>query len=186
MDDFAALDRAALDWAASAVADVGEADLGRPTPCAGWTVRDLLGHMIATNDGFAGSLAGAGPEGEVWDRLDYAGDAAEGFAVSGDRLTGALAAADPTIKTQIWPYGPVSLRGIYAMHIVDMVVHGWDVARAVGADRTPEPELASAAYKMMLRFPVEARPSRAWGLIVPVDDGASDLDKLLGYVGRTP
>jgi uncharacterized protein (TIGR03086 family) len=186
VDDLSELDRASLDWAASTLAGVGPADLDRPTPCGDWTLSQLIGHMVATNDGFALSLAGTPPRGEVWDLLDYAGDPAVAFAASSTRVTDAFRAAAGPERIEVWPYGPIPLRAVFGMHIVDMVVHGWDIATALGRPERPDPGLASAAYAIMLRFPDEPRPSRAFGAKVPVADDADDLDKLLGYLGRTP
>src|SRR6266516_204879 len=49
------------------VSQVGPADLARPTPCAGWTLGDLIGHMTAQHDGWTGGAArgrpGAGVRG---------------------------------------------------------------------------------------------------------------------------
>ena len=48
----------ALDLAAELVATVRPADLGRPTPCAGWDLGALLAHMTGQNHGFADALRG--------------------------------------------------------------------------------------------------------------------------------
>lgn len=43
----------ALRASVAIVAQVSERDLGRPTPCADWTLRDLLAHMTVQHEGFA-------------------------------------------------------------------------------------------------------------------------------------
>jgi len=48
------------------VAAVGPADLGLATPCAGWTLADLLTHMTAQHHGFAASARGRGADPDVW------------------------------------------------------------------------------------------------------------------------
>src|SRR5690349_14873473 len=50
--------RHALDLASELVATIRPADLGRPTPCAGWDLAALLAHMTGQNHGFADALRG--------------------------------------------------------------------------------------------------------------------------------
>ena len=68
------LDRRTLTATAEIVAAVTADQLDDPSPCAGWTLRDLLGHMVASNEGFAAAASGAPVGGEVWDRLTYEGE----------------------------------------------------------------------------------------------------------------
>ena len=48
-----ALHRRALDAVTDLLAGLTPADLDRPSPCAGWDLRQLLAHMIGQNHGFA-------------------------------------------------------------------------------------------------------------------------------------
>ena len=41
-------------------------DLERPTPCAGWTLADLLAHMTVQHHGFAAAARGGGDELGIW------------------------------------------------------------------------------------------------------------------------
>ena len=38
-------------------------------------------------------------------------------------------------KIEVYGYGTLPMRTVLGMHIVDYVVHGWDVARAIGSPR---------------------------------------------------
>ena len=68
----------------------------------------------------------------------------------------------------------------------DMLLHGWDVARATEQDSTMPAGVAEAAYEMIHgRFTDEQRK----GVFKPeiqVTDDASPQDRLLAYTGRTP
>lgn len=180
-----ALDRQALDWSAQVVAEVGDADLDNATPCGDWTLRQLLGHMIAHHHGFAAACAGSPVGAEVWDRLSYDGDLQDAY----QRAVVAVGAAfdDPKLpeKVEVYGYGTLPAQTALAMHIVDFVVHGWDVARAIGYTGTPDEQLTADAYAIMQLFPKD-RPNKAFGVMVPVSDDAPVIDQFVGYVGRDP
>jgi len=67
--DLLDLDRRALAAAVDAVTAVTEADLTRATPCNGWDLGTLLGHMIAHNRGFTAAALGLPTDPRVWDDL---------------------------------------------------------------------------------------------------------------------
>lgn len=58
--DLVALDAEAVRASVDMVARATAGDLAGPTPCAGWTLRDLLGHMTAQHHGFAAASRGEG------------------------------------------------------------------------------------------------------------------------------
>jgi uncharacterized protein (TIGR03086 family) len=72
------------------------------------------------------------------------------------------------------------------MHVIDLVAHGWDVARSLGAHYEPDLELAEAALTMVLRMPLERGPSHAFDTLVEVPGDASAFERLLGHLGRDP
>jgi len=88
-------------------------------------------------------------------------------------------------QVRIGPFGIVSGSTAVAMHFVDTVAHGWDVARTLDAPYAPDEELAGAALQVMKRFPSD-RPTAAFDVQVPITGYASELDKFLAYVGRDP
>ena len=58
--------RTAVDASVQAVAGIRSTDLDRATPCAGWTLADLLAHMTAQHRGFAAAARGHGADADVW------------------------------------------------------------------------------------------------------------------------
>jgi uncharacterized protein (TIGR03086 family) len=178
------LDKQALDWAGSIVAQVRPEHLDGPTPCGSWTLRELLGHMIAHNHGFAAGAIGTPRGADLWDRLDFDGEPAEAYDSSAAALTAAFAGPLPE-RIEVYGYGTLPVPTVLGMHIVDFVVHGWDVARSIGSTQMPAEALSDAAYQIMLRFPKD-RPSKAFDAVVPVPADAPVGDQLMGYVGRDP
>jgi hypothetical protein len=64
--DIVGLDARAVRASVQVVSQASAADLGRPTPCADWTLAELLAHMTAQHNGFAAAAAGNGADLVRW------------------------------------------------------------------------------------------------------------------------
>ncbi|WP_448623807.1 TIGR03086 family metal-binding protein [Geodermatophilus sp. URMC 64] len=109
-----------------------------PSPCAGWTARDVVGHMIDTQREL---LTGHGIDMGEAPGVD--GDPAAAWRDHAERVAGLLADdAVPAIAYDGY-FGPTTLgRTLEQFYVWDMLVHRWDVARAAGIDPAlSEPEL---------------------------------------------
>jgi uncharacterized protein (TIGR03086 family) len=173
------------------VTDIGDDQLGAPTPCHGTTVADLLDHLdglclaftaAAAKDGAAGSQA----------------PSADGSRLGPDwrvRLPGRLARLarawqDEAAWAGLTRAGGVDLPGEVAGHVAinEVVVHGWDIAAATRQDYACQTELVQAAYAFV-RSAVAQNPDGSPGLFGPpvaVPDSAPLLDRLIGLTGRDP
>ena len=60
--DIRDLDARAVRASVDVVEEITAVDLSRPTPCAGWTLGDLLAHMTVQHQGFAAAAAGRGAD----------------------------------------------------------------------------------------------------------------------------
>jgi uncharacterized protein (TIGR03086 family) len=121
-----AADRA-LSRALGAVPPAGWAS---PSPCEGWTAADVVVHLIDTQRGFLSShgvdLGGA---------PDVAADPAAAWHEHARRVAAAL--ADEAVAARAFDgfFGPTTVGAAFEQFYVwDMLVHRWDIARAVGAD----------------------------------------------------
>jgi uncharacterized protein (TIGR03086 family) len=175
----------ALGYTRVVLADVVQPMLGRPTPCAGWTLGELLRHMEDALDAFAEAAAGrvGSPRAPVPEHRTAA-DRVAALQHGACRLLGAwsalpAAAARVEIGDRVLP-GP-RLVGLAALEIT---VHGWDVGRATGrCPRIPAPlaaELLVPARRLVRpedRGLLFARPR-------PTPAGAAYDDRLLGFLGR--
>jgi uncharacterized protein (TIGR03086 family) len=173
------------------VTDIGDDQLGGPTPCRDTTVADLLDHVdglclaftaAAVKDGVAGSQA----------------PAADGSRLGPDwrmRISGRLAQLatawqDETAWAGMTRAGGVDLPGDIAGQVAinEIVVHGWDIATATGHDYACETELIQAAYAFV-QAAVAQSPDGSPGLFGPpasVPESAPLLDRLIGLTGRDP
>src|ERR1700710_1919461 len=64
--DIRPLHRIAVLASVDVVSLVTPEDLVRPTPCAGWTLLDLLAHMTVQHRGFAAAAGGFGEDPKLW------------------------------------------------------------------------------------------------------------------------
>jgi uncharacterized protein (TIGR03086 family) len=175
------LSRQALAASSSAVSGVSSSDLARPTPCGDWDLGSLIGHMVAHNQGWAASASGTPADGSVWNSVEYS----DSFAASAFDVSAAFEACTLD-RLEVFGYGRIPLDTALRMHIVDYVIHGWDVAASLGVPFDVDPSLAAAAYDIMREFPDSPRPNKAFGIKVPVPSSAPVMDQFLGYVGRDP
>src|SRR5262245_7979353 len=74
----------------AAVVDRVDGDLGRRTPCAEWTLGDLLAHMIAQHRGFAAAARGAGEDLAVWEVRPLGGDPVGEYRAAVNDVLGAF------------------------------------------------------------------------------------------------
>jgi uncharacterized protein (TIGR03086 family) len=85
------------------------------------------------------------------------------------------------------PFGEVPGEFALAIHTLEAVVHGWDLAKATGQPAEIEPELCAAAWEAAKDLGDDFRgPGRPFGSVVFVSPTASDTDRLVAWLGRQP
>ena len=173
--DLLDLYRRASDWTAEKIA--GTTDLDAPTPCDGWTVRNLLDHMLDTQRYFAGAARGEkGPPPSPTPPSLSSDDPMADFERSRSAVLAAFGQDGVIEKT-----GPA-----LAIAFSDQLLHGWDLARATGQDATMPDGLAQEAYEAIHgRFTDEQRTG-VFKPEIPVGDDATPQQRLLAYTGREP
>ncbi|MFC4906585.1 TIGR03086 family metal-binding protein [Actinomadura gamaensis] len=190
--DFRDLDRRALDFFASLTSKIEPADLARPTPCPDWTLHGLLRHQVSQDIGFAAAARGEGGSLAVW-RSGSLGDDPHAAVVASGRLV-TEAFADDGVLTRDFALPEVRDGGGFpgalaiTFHVVDVVVHAWDVAATLGLPWEPDEELVTASLKVAAVVPddPESRaPGAAFAPSVP-SDGRDPRDRLLALLGRDP
>lgn len=175
---------------------VTDEHLDRPTPCPEYPVDAMLDHLMGLTLAFTWGAHKADP--------DEGADASGPGGATGahldprwrDRLPEQLATladawAEPAAWEGMTTVGgatmPGQVMGVVALD--ELVVHGWDLARATGQEFRCDPVSTEA----VLGFTeATARPGEAagragiFGPPVPVADDAPLLDRALGFAGRDP
>ncbi|MFE7742523.1 TIGR03086 family metal-binding protein [Nocardia sp. NPDC057455] len=174
-----------------AVARVRPDQLECETPCAGWRLRDLLEHMTAQNHGFAAAARGSG-DPDAW-AVRASGDPVADYRASADDVLAGFAAEDVFERALLLPE-VLPDRGIPAelaigFHLVDSVVHAWDVARSIGETITLDPDVGEAALNIALAVPdgpERTAPGAAFAPALSVPGQTPTLDRILLLLGRSP
>ena len=186
MSDIAELHAQALDQTGRVVAGIKPGQLRADTPCAGWDVRALLNHLVAGNL-WAAELGAGATIADVGDRLD--GDVL-GADPAGSYATSAAAAAATFRRPGALDapcavsYGPVP-GSVYAGHrMLDVFVHGWDLAAATGQDTNLDPALMQACREVIAPQVEAFRAAGALGDELPVPPDATDQQRFLAMLGR--
>ncbi|KOU35997.1 hypothetical protein ADK53_13820 [Streptomyces sp. WM6373] len=172
-------------------AGVPDARLDDPTPCPEYTVGVLLVHLT----GLAVAFRDAARK-DLGPTTDTAPDPAAtplpaGWREELPRVLGELAEAwrDPAAWTGMTRAGSVDLPGDIAgaVAVDELVIHGWDLARATGQEYAPDQAALRAAYDFLLAAAEdETRGGGIFGPVVPVPDDAPLLDRAVGLSGRDP
>lgn len=185
-----ALDRRAVEHSIAAMAPLTTSDLSRRTPCEGWSLADLIAHMTAQHRGFAAAAAGRGADPEPWRVRPLAGDPVADYREAAAEALAAFPEAEaadftmPEIAPQTFP-GSLAV----GFHLVDYLVHSWDVAVALGVPVRADPEVVAAALPIALQVPDDDQrlaPGAPFRPAVSVTGEASPLDRILAALGRDP
>jgi uncharacterized protein (TIGR03086 family) len=186
------LDRAAVLAAAAVACRIRPADLGRATPCDGWTLADLLSHLSVQHRGFAAAARGEGGDLAVWAPrpptpdpvADFLAATAEVLTAFGAGGAGSAPFRLPEISTT------VEFPAVQAMrfHFIDYVVHGWDLARSIETGLDLDQPVLAAGWEVAQQVPdtARSRPGSPFAPKVAVPPGAPLLDRIVATLGRAP
>ncbi|MBV6509360.1 MAG: hypothetical protein JJLCMIEE_02429 [Acidimicrobiales bacterium] len=169
------------------VAAVTSDQLELSTPCEDWSVRELLNHIVAGNL-WAAELAAGKAIDEVGDRLD--GDVLDDDLLSAYEQSAKLASdvfAEPGAMEAMCAvsYGPVP-GSVYCGHrVLDVVIHGWDLATATGQDDVIPAALVQVCQEILEPQLEALQASGAFGEEVEVGSDADPQARLLALLGRS-
>ncbi|MEQ4725933.1 TIGR03086 family metal-binding protein [Nonomuraea sp. B19D2] len=188
--DLVALDAQAVLTSVEVVARATTADMSRPTPCADWSLDGLLAHMTAQHHGFAAASTGD-DDPASWTARPLGHDLVGAYRSSAHRVLAAF--ADDGVMNRMFPLPEVSARPFSArraigFHLLDYVVHSWDVAKTLGLTVEFESDVLHAALIVAQAVPQgEARraPGAAFAPAIAWSGGAA-LDRIVAVLGRSP
>ena len=147
MDNLELLDLAAATFA-DRLAAVGDDQWDLPTPCEGWTVRDLVHHVVGGNAMAVVLLGGASTEEAiaVFTGTELADDVTAQFAAGAAEQTAAFSVDGATARTLHHPMGDIPGEMVLGFRIGDLTLHSWDLARATGGDEVLPDALVEATW----------------------------------------
>jgi uncharacterized protein (TIGR03086 family) len=167
--------------------------LGGPTPCPAYSLGDLLDHVgglalafTAAATKATGDAVSRGPSGDV-SRL---GDDWR-TRIPEDLVALAEAWRDPVAWSGTTRAGGIELPGETAglVALDELVIHGWDVARASGQDYDCDRRSLEVVHGFVAQFSGPGQEAAREGLFGPVVDVPPEaplLDRVIGLSGRDP
>jgi len=177
---------------AELVAGVSEDSLGAPTPCSDYTVGDLLDHIGSLTVAFASIAAksvGNGASPPLGNASNLAPDWRTRIPADLERL--AEAWREPDAWSGMTKAGGFEMPAEMAAAVAteELVVHGWDLARATDQPFESDPASLDVAIGFLEQFSTpETAASRgdAYAPVVEVAGDAPTLDRVVGFSGRDP
>jgi uncharacterized protein (TIGR03086 family) len=170
---------------------IGDDELALPTPCNDYTVGALVDHVDKGSRGLA-TIAGApliGPDDTAApaDAAHLGGDWRQ--EVGEHAMALAAAWSDPRAWHGSAPVAPgvdlpTATWGRIAL--AELVVHGWDLARATGRPFTLPDDVLQCCLDHLLAFVPTAPVPDIWGEPIPVPPDAPLSDRVAAAAGRRP
>jgi uncharacterized protein (TIGR03086 family) len=186
---------AAGDLLAQTVQGVTHREQGRrATPCDGWRVDDLISHLIGLELGFLHCFR-SGRETSHWRdvRLQDVSDARHLLPVLLQATHAALRETPPgagVLVPSIDATHPIPYELAAAAHVLDVTVHAWDLAVALGMDVDVPDRLTAACSEYMRLVPDDDTRLSSDTLFAPaqVEEGAGEGSwaSVLAFLGRSP
>lgn len=166
-----------------------------PSPCPGWTAREVVGHVINEARRTLAAVGGRQPEPlhgvAVADmgslpELSADADLAAAWRQVGAGLTAAIDDPDCRRAELPTPVGPLPFADTLEMLPEDVLIHTWDLARATGGDERLDPEAVRHVHAHLRPLDEALRQPWAFGPKVPAPPGADEQTEFLCFVGRRP
>ncbi len=159
-----------------------------PTPCSAWDVRALVNHVVGANRRYTMLLhAATADDVDATRAADHLGqDPVASFIATAGELNATLREPGALDRTAQHPVGERTGMQLLAMRVLDVAVHTWDLARAIGADESLDSDVVD--FVLTLRATFEA--GRELGSFArPPAESLTDCPaqaELLHLLGRQP
>lgn len=168
---------------------------GAPSPCAGWTARDVVAHVVNGHRGILAMAGGTPPTAADGVGLSPMADAplvepGADLAVAFTRCRNDMLQmlddpdrADATLPGG--PLGPVPVQqAVEVIGSLELLVHTWDLARAVGGNETLDPDQVARTHRALLPHYSGLQATGAFEPSIPAPRDADPQTAFLYFVGR--
>ena len=178
----------ALERNKGVLANVKPSQYDGRTPCDEYDVRTLANHMtgfLHQAEAAASKRAPAPSNGEAPDFVGNNPGAA--YAPLADRAAAAWSAKGALEGETDFGFGKMPAQGAAALTLMELVVHGWDLATATGQKYDIAPDVAEATWQAVQAIATpEARQRGTFAAEVKVTVDAPLKDRIVAYAGRKP
>lgn len=151
-----------------------------PTPCEEWVARDVVAHVVAGHRRAIAAVRGG--EAKELGADEDPTEAWEESRQAIDRITGD---PDALAKEVDGPAGKMPAGQIIGRFVcMDVLVHTWDLARAVGADERLDEDSVRHAYDALKPMDAMIRRPGVFGPKLQPPPGADLQTEFLYFLGR--
>ncbi|MEI8239924.1 MAG: TIGR03086 family metal-binding protein [Actinomycetota bacterium] len=148
-------------------------------PCDGWTATDVVEHVAGSANRMTAGLTGTEPA-----EFDKSQPVAS-WNGARDGLFAAVATADLSTNVN-GPFGPMPAEQVIGrLMCTDVLVHTWDLARAVGGDEHIDQDAIAQAYSGLKPMDAMIRRPGFFGARVEAPAGSDLQTEFLSFLGRT-
>ena len=166
--------------------DVSGDDWDAPSPCDGWSARDVVGHVLQTQRDFLEQHGLGTQDPDAGSHPDLA-DPASAWRAHRALVTSVLEADGVAAREYDGYFGRTTIAATVAdFYGWDLVVHGSDVARATGQEWSVSDAEADELHATADGWGESLHSEGVCATPVEVGDDASATDRLLARLGRDP
>ena len=176
-----------LDVFGAVVHDVGDDAWGSPSPCQGWTARDVVGHIVGVLDAGNAILRGDKPEWSGGQPSDVVGDDPVGRWDSASAKARASLVSVDLDRVVESPMGARTIRQGLAFPGLHLHLHAWDLGRATGIEVEVAPEVQEFTRTTLSPMPEQmVRSAGVFGPEQPAPEDPTPTEAFMAWTGRTP
>jgi uncharacterized protein (TIGR03086 family) len=162
------------------VAGISGDDWSAPTPCTEWTVRDLVGHVVAVHRHVVAGLDASSPPPPATDA-----DLVAAWRRASAEVEAALADPARAAAPVSGRFAPMPLEEMIGRLLCsDTLVHTFDLARATGQAEELDASGVRYAFAMLLPADEAIRGPGSFGPKIDPPAGASEQTRFLCFLGR--
>jgi uncharacterized protein (TIGR03086 family) len=180
--------RSVVDETTRIVDNVSDDQLAAPSPCAGWTVRDVLNHITGGATMFAVSAEqGSVPDDMVGQLMggDNLGNDPQGaWSTAAKRALSAFEAPGVLDKVVKLPFGEMPAGAALDIAVFDVATHACDIAHATSQDIQDDATFEAALEMGKQVVSADFRIPGVFDAEEAAPAGATIRERLLAFGGR--
>jgi len=170
-------------WLGDLISATTVDQLDWPTPDEGWTVRDLLGHIVHVESTVStvvdpdSPMPVIEPTDTTWPEV---------FEAGLNHIRTIFNEPGVLERTATTFFGPMPVGDFIARFLSEFLVHGWDLAKATGQNPEGPADVAERTFEAAkVSNPAEGRNPKAFAAPVEPPAGAGPTTKLAAWLGRS-
>lgn len=180
MTDVQGAYRRVADGFDAAVKAVTEDKWGAPSPCEQWTARDVVAHVVGGHRSVIAGVRGGDPTPLRADE-----DPKQAWEEASRQMAEITGDPDLLAKEVDGPTGKMPAGQIIGRFVtMDVLVHTWDLARAVGGDERLDEDTVRNAYETLKPMDAMIRQPNVFDPRIDPPPGADLQTEFLYFLGR--